>query len=396
MKTSSIKKILIAFTLFAVMAANFYSVSAQGEEEEEDFEEDEEGDEMTAFFVNEHPYDEIELFWIDPELDEDDPERFRFEATLAPRGGTHETNTFEGHEFFYEWNGEENYIPADRPNANNEQLIVLSGNDEGIRVRCDITVNSGTEVASFDILVQSYWAPRGAVRFLELVRQGYYDGVVFNRVVPKFLIQFGIGKDYETRTNVQDIAIWDDYDSDVPFQPGFLSFAGTGPDSRTGELFIVMPGASTAQLSKFGENDWETPFGFVEGDLSVLNKIYSGYGDMVSHTAILTFLDIHAHIIIFLSSLHGAKVLTPNLFMLKTDTLNIFPPTSPNLIVSNLVTLLTKSACTRHQNSNWTLEYKISWSSFYPLQWFAVVEPGDFDVIVFNNLCLFLSACRVY
>jgi cyclophilin family peptidyl-prolyl cis-trans isomerase len=106
--------------------------------------------------------------------------------------------------------------------------------------------------------------------------------VVFNRVVPKFLIQFGIGKDYEARTGVQDTAIWDDYDNGIPFEAGFVSFAGSGPDSRTGELFIAMPGASKEQLSRFGENDWETPFGFVEGNLTVLDKIYSGYGDMVS------------------------------------------------------------------------------------------------------------------
>jgi hypothetical protein len=50
-------------------------------------------------------------------------------------------------------------------------------------------------------------------------------------------------------------------------------------------------------------------------------------------------------------SLHGAKVLTPNLFMPKTDTPNISPTTFPNLIVSNLATLLTKSACTQLMSS---------------------------------------------
>ena len=29
-------------------------------------------------------------------------------------------------------------------------------------------------------------------------------------------------------------------------------------------------------------NAWETPFGFVEGDLGVLKRIYSGYGDKVN------------------------------------------------------------------------------------------------------------------
>ncbi len=35
---------------------------------------------------------------------------------------------------------------------------------------------------------------------------------------------------------------------------------------------------------------WETPFGFVEGDLGVLKRIYLGYGDMVSYFAVVEFV----------------------------------------------------------------------------------------------------------
>lgn len=174
----------------------------------------------------------------------------------------------------------------DRPNANDEQLLVLTNGEEGVRVKCDISLNGSKDPASIDILVQPHWAPRGAVRFLELIRQGYYNNVVFNRVVPNFLIQFGIAVDPQLRNDVAEVAIWDDYDAGIAFEPGFISFAGSGPDSRTAEVFIAMPGASNEQLARFGENDWETPFGFVEGDLSVLTKIYSGYGDMVSQIAL--------------------------------------------------------------------------------------------------------------
>ena len=208
------------------------------------------------------------------------------EATIPPRGGAHHSESFEGSEFYFEYNGEPNYISVDHPNANNEQLLVLTDGEQGVRVRCDISLGGLKDQASIDILVQPHWAPRGATRFLELVRIGYYDGVVFNRVVPNFLIQFGIGVDYKLRTDVAEVSIWDDYDAGIAFEPGFISFAGSGPDSRTNEIFIAMPGASQEQLGRFGENDWERPFGFVEGDLSVLNKIYSGYGDMVSWTTL--------------------------------------------------------------------------------------------------------------
>lgn len=132
-----------------------------------------------------------------------------------------------------------------------------------------------------DILIMPYWAPRGAVRFLELVRMGYYDDVALNRVVPNFLTQFGIASDYGLRSDIREIKISDDYNRQITFNPGYVSYAGSGPDSRTSEIFIVMPGA---QLDAFGKHPWETPFGFVEGDVEngVLSKIYSGYGDMVS------------------------------------------------------------------------------------------------------------------
>ncbi|KAL7515779.1 hypothetical protein ACHAWX_000856 [Stephanocyclus meneghinianus] len=237
--------------------------------------------EMTAVFINEHPREEIELFWVTPDRAEDDPERFIFKAKIAPRGGAHIAQTFQFHEFAYRHEGKTHYVSVDRPNANDEQVIVINGSNEDIRVRCDLTINSGQGNDALDIVVKPYWAPRGAARFLELVRMGYYDGVVFNRVVPKFLTQFGIGADYETRTRVREYTIWDDFHT-VAFEPGFISYAGSGPDSRAAEIFIVMPGASQEQLARFGENDWEVPFGFVEGDLEngPLTKIYSGYGDM--------------------------------------------------------------------------------------------------------------------
>lgn len=185
-------------------------------------------------------------------------------------------------EFSYDVNGRRHYVTPPPGNAHGEQFLMLAGDSEGYRVRCEVTVNSQQYMDYLDILVKPYWAPRAASRFLELVRSGYYDGVAFNRVVPKFLTQFGIGKDYSTRTKELELKIWDDFPRDIKFEPGTISFAGSGHDSRTTEIFIVMPGASQQQLDKFGENSWETPFAVIEGDVekSALTKIYSGYGDM--------------------------------------------------------------------------------------------------------------------
>lgn len=87
------------------------------------------------------------------------------------------------------------------------------------------------------------------------------------------------------RTELREATILDDFPAGIAFEPGFVSYAGNGPDSRTSEIFIVNPGTSQHQLNYFGTNSWETPFAVIEGDVneSALSRIYSGYGDMAPY-----------------------------------------------------------------------------------------------------------------
>mmetsp|Transcript_41878 Transcript_41878/g.76551 ORF Transcript_41878/g.76551 Transcript_41878/m.76551 type:complete len:319 (+) Transcript_41878:112-1068(+) len=240
-----------------------------------------EAEALKVMFVNEFPDTPIDLYWENHSLDDDHPERRKLEARIPPRGGWHSSETFNGHEFSYIVDGKRHFVTPPPGNVNGEQFLMVAGDTDGFRVRCEITVNSQQYMDYLDILVKPYWSPRGAARFLELVRDKYYDGAAFNRVVPKFLTQFGIGKDFATRTKERELTIWDDFPKDVKFEAGTMSFAGSGHDSRTTEIFIVMPGVDQAQLDKFGENSWETPFAIIEDvNKSGLKKIYSGYGDM--------------------------------------------------------------------------------------------------------------------
>lgn len=120
-----------------------------------------------------------------------------------------------------------------------------------------------------------------------------------NRVVPKFLTQFGISSNYKLRTKYRESTIPDDNvaaapddggddgnkkkKKKIPFRPGYMSYAGNGINSRTAEVFVVMPDTPQSQLDHFGaENSWETPFGYVEPKYfdSVVSTWYAGYGDM--------------------------------------------------------------------------------------------------------------------
>jgi len=242
-------------------------------------------------FVNELPDQSIEVYWEGGEdVDEHGAttSKRKFEGTLSPRGGRLVVNTNEGHEFSYEVDGERHYITILNPNEYGDLHVVLAGSREELLVRCDLRQrDDGTSfIGPLEMSVRPYWAPRGASRFMELVRRGYYDGTALNRVVPNFLVQFGIAKDVDLRNEYSMSTIFDDFhhDDNPKFETGYVSFAGSGPDSRTTEIFIVMPGTPQGQLDYFGTNSWETPFGVVVGDVErgVLTEIYSGYGDMSS------------------------------------------------------------------------------------------------------------------
>jgi len=237
---------------------------------------------LTVMFVNQFPDTPVDLYWENHDVADDHPDRRLLEAKISPRGGWHSSETFVGHEFSYVIGDKRHFVNPPPGNINGEQFLVIAGDSEGFRVRCEITVNSQQYMDYLDILVNPYWAPRGASRFLELVRDKYYDGSAFNRVVPNLLTQFGIGKDYGARTKAKDVILWDDFPMQIPFEAGTISFAGSGHDSRSAEIFIVSPGVSKENLDKLGENSWETPFAKIEGDVSksALKKIYSGYGDM--------------------------------------------------------------------------------------------------------------------
>jgi len=139
------------------------------------------------------------------------------------------------------------------------------------RVKFDVALNPATdEVESFTVLVHEDWAPIGAARFKELVLAGFYDDIRFFRVIPSFMVQFGLNGDPAVSSEWRSKTIQDE-PVKVSNKPGYVTFAKTGaPNSRTTQLFINY--ADNSRLDGMGF----APFGEVEGDgMSVVKKIYN-------------------------------------------------------------------------------------------------------------------------
>lgn len=129
-----------------------------------------------------------------------------------------------------------------------------------------------TSSGAFVVTVHRDWAPRGADRFYNLVKSGYYDGVRFFRVISGFMAQFGIHGDPQVSAAWRDQRIPDDPVRQSNAR-GIVSFATAGPDTRTTQLFINYGDNSRLDGAGFA------PFGQVVEGMDVVDRLYAEYGE---------------------------------------------------------------------------------------------------------------------
>ncbi len=129
-----------------------------------------------------------------------------------------------------------------------------------------------TSKGVFVIQVTRSWAPQGADRFYNLVKNGFYDNVRFFRVISGFMVQFGINGDPALSAKWREANIKDD-----PVRQhnsrGMITFATAGPDTRTSQVFINF--ADNNALDGMGF----APFGKVISGMNVVDQLYAGYGE---------------------------------------------------------------------------------------------------------------------
>ena len=133
-------------------------------------------------------------------------------------------------------------------------------------------VKFDTSQGTFEIEVHRDWAPNGADRFYNLVKNGFYNDTRFFRVIKGFMVQLGISG------NPKISQVW--RNANIPDDPveesnlrGFVTFATAGPNTRTSQVFINYGDNPSLDGQGFA------PFGKVISGLDVVQHLYSNYGE---------------------------------------------------------------------------------------------------------------------
>ncbi len=130
-------------------------------------------------------------------------------------------------------------------------------------------VEFDTTRGKFIIEVNPSLSPIGAERFLQLVKDRFFTNVPIYRIIPAFVMQFGISLD-ESKKHWHKNTIEDDPNINVKVTKYSLCFAGSGPNTRSTSLFIAF-----RTLNWLGEAPWETPFGKVIQGTEVIDEFQS-------------------------------------------------------------------------------------------------------------------------
>ena len=138
-----------------------------------------------------------------------------------------------------------------------------------------------TDKGVIEIELYDKGAPKATANFVELARKGYFDGVIFHRIVPGFVIQGGDGQyGHIDRLEVGALGTGGPgYKfADEPFEGdyvrGAVAMANAGPNTNGSQFFICLEDLSGGKLPKK-----YTLFGQVTAGLDVVDAIAASKRD---------------------------------------------------------------------------------------------------------------------
>jgi peptidyl-prolyl cis-trans isomerase A (cyclophilin A) len=162
-------------------------------------------------------------------------------------------------------------LAGQAPNPNTAKLMNPASLTE--QAPPTYTVNLNTTKGLIVILVHRDWAPIAADRFYNLVKNGFYDEARFFRVVPNFMVQFGMNANPAV-TKAWSGATMKDEPTKQGNKKGYVTFARTGaPNSRGTQLFINYKDNNFLDAQGFAA------FGEVTKGMDIAEGITAQYGE---------------------------------------------------------------------------------------------------------------------
>ena len=134
-----------------------------------------------------------------------------------------------------------------------------------------------TDKGDIELMLHTTDAPKAAANFVDLARKGFYDGVVFHRVVPGFVVQGGDGQ-YGRLDALDDRRVgtggpgytFDDEPFAGEYARGTLAMANAGPNTNGSQFFICLVDLAGRLPRNY------TIFGQVTRGMDVVDAIASG------------------------------------------------------------------------------------------------------------------------
>ncbi|KPM32565.1 Peptidyl-prolyl cis-trans isomerase A [Croceitalea dokdonensis DOKDO 023] len=156
------------------------------------------------------------------------------------------------------------------------------------------TAKFQTSKGDFNVVAQRQLSPKAVDRFYQLVKTRYFDNILFYRVNPGFVAQFG----------AHDSTIyqaWNQYK--IPDEPvlqgnekGTLSFARGGKESRGTDLFINLRDNHRLDTLDYNGVKGFPTFGRVTEGMDVLESLYDGYADTTMNNLDVMYTHLDAFI----------------------------------------------------------------------------------------------------
>jgi peptidyl-prolyl cis-trans isomerase A (cyclophilin A) len=137
-------------------------------------------------------------------------------------------------------------------------------------------VKFDTSRGPFVVEVHRDWAPLGADRFYNLVKNGFYDNARFFRVIGGFMVQFGINADPKLSALWHNARINDDPVKQSN-KRGLITFATAGPNTRTTQVFVNYGDNAALDSQGFA------PFGQIISGMNIVDGLFNGYGEGAPH-----------------------------------------------------------------------------------------------------------------